>query len=221
VARARPTPATSAAPERVESSTTRSDGRGRQPGVPGGCRPRSRTDTYSVLSSTVSTMKKSVARMPAACARRNARQFADARHGADGGDGAAARREYSSPTRRSRACGAHLADAGSPTSDSPASSGGRPGLRGWVHFAGDHGPMPAQQRLWRDQERPPRRPGQRPVLDALHLAAQHRDLMLQHENLKLLGGVAAGSPGQQGHQSAREQIRERQHRQTMIPNSRR
>jgi hypothetical protein len=78
-----PPPATSAAPEPVESSTTRLDGRGRQPGVPGGCRPRSRTDTYSVLSSTVSTMKKLVARMPAACARRNARQIADARRGAD------------------------------------------------------------------------------------------------------------------------------------------
>jgi len=40
--------------------------------------------TYSVLSSTVSTVKKSVARMPAACARRNARQLVDARRGAGG-----------------------------------------------------------------------------------------------------------------------------------------
>jgi hypothetical protein len=45
--------------------------------------------------------------------------------------------------------------------------------------------------------------------------------MLQHENLKFLSGVAAGSPGQQGRQSAREQIQEGQHHQTMIPNSRR
>jgi hypothetical protein len=40
--------------------------------------------------------------------------------------------------------------------------------------------------------------------------------MLQHESLKFLGGVAAGSPGQQGHQSVREQIQEGQHHQTMI-----
>jgi len=35
-----------------------------------------------VLSRTVSTVKKSVAMMPAACARRNARQVTDARRGA-------------------------------------------------------------------------------------------------------------------------------------------
>jgi hypothetical protein len=38
--------------------------------------------TYSVVRRTVSTVKKSVAMMPAACARRNARQVTDARRGA-------------------------------------------------------------------------------------------------------------------------------------------
>jgi hypothetical protein len=38
--------------------------------------------TYSVVSRTVSTVKKSTATMPAACARRNARQVTDARRGA-------------------------------------------------------------------------------------------------------------------------------------------
>jgi hypothetical protein len=38
--------------------------------------------TYSVVRRTVSTVKKSVAMMPAACARRNARHVTDARRGA-------------------------------------------------------------------------------------------------------------------------------------------
>jgi hypothetical protein len=45
--------------------------------------------------------------------------------------------------------------------------------------------------------------------------------MFQHEDLEFLGGVAASSPVQQGHQAAREQIQEGQHHQTMIPNARR
>ncbi len=40
------------------------------------------TYRYSVVSRTVSTVKKSVAMMPAACVRRNARQVTDARRGA-------------------------------------------------------------------------------------------------------------------------------------------
>jgi len=38
--------------------------------------------TYSVVSRTVSTVKKSVATIAEACARRNARQVTDARRGA-------------------------------------------------------------------------------------------------------------------------------------------
>ena len=38
--------------------------------------------TYRVVSRTVSTVKKSVATMPEACARRNARHVTDARRGA-------------------------------------------------------------------------------------------------------------------------------------------
>jgi len=38
--------------------------------------------TFSVVSRTVSTVKKSVATMPEACTRRNARHVTDARRGA-------------------------------------------------------------------------------------------------------------------------------------------
>jgi hypothetical protein len=41
-----------------------------------------KNSTYNVVSRTVSTVKKSVARVPAACARRNPRQVTDARRGA-------------------------------------------------------------------------------------------------------------------------------------------
>jgi hypothetical protein len=41
-----------------------------------------KNNTYSRRSQMVSTVKKSQARIPAACSRRNARQFVLARHGA-------------------------------------------------------------------------------------------------------------------------------------------
>jgi hypothetical protein len=90
----------------------------------------------------------------------------------------------------------------------PGGSGGRPGLRGWVHLRvtmarcqrsnvsgvtrNDRHADRGSARLSKASSAPVRRP----VLDPLHLAAWHRDLMLQHENLKFLGGVATGSPGQ-------------------------
>ena len=147
--------------------------------------------TYSILSSTVSTVTKPVARMPAACARRNARHVAGASRGAGG------------RWRRRSTARILVADTAIPSLRSarpPRRAGQRPAQRGEQH------------------------PVRRPVLDPLHLAAQHRDLMLQHEDLEFLGGVAAGSPVQQGHQAARAQIRADkggQHHQTMIPNARR
>ena len=74
---------------------------------------------------------------------------------------------------------------------------------------GDQPPMPAQQRLGLDQEARPMSPGQdatdrgkqRPVgglqPGTWSLAAQDRELVAQHQDLEVLGGVAAGEQREQ------------------------
>jgi hypothetical protein len=71
--------------------------------------------------------------------------------------------------------------------------------------AGDQQPVPAQQRLWSDEEAGPPGSGeytadggqQRPVgkfeLGAGGLAAEHGELVAQHQDLQVLGGVAVAS----------------------------
>jgi hypothetical protein len=67
---------------------------------------------------------------------------------------------------------------------------------------GDQPPMPAQQRLWRDEEAGPTGWGQ----DA------DGELVAQDKDLQVLGGVAAGEQGEQLDGAAQGQVGEsRQH----------
>jgi hypothetical protein len=69
--------------------------------------------------------------------------------------------------------------------------------------AGHEPPVPAQQRLGRDEEARPTGPGEHPAdrgeqgpvagpeFGSCALAAEHRELMPQDEDLKVLGSVTA------------------------------
>jgi hypothetical protein len=86
--------------------------------------------------------------------------------------------------------------------------------------AGDQASVPAQQRVGRDEEAGPATSGQhaadrgeqRPVggfqPGAGHLAAEHRELVAQHEDLQVLGGVAADQQHEQLDGAAQREIRE-------------
>jgi hypothetical protein len=91
-----------------------------------------------------------------------------------------------------------LVERGSPR----ATTGVGPGAR-------DEAAVPAQQGLWLDQEAGPAGSGQDaadggeqgPVggfeLGPWSLAAEHGELVAQDEDLKILGGIAAGEQGEQ------------------------
>jgi hypothetical protein len=86
--------------------------------------------------------------------------------------------------------------------------------------AGDQAAVPAQQRLGLDEEAGPAGPGQdaadggerRPVggleLGSWSLAAKHSEPMAQNEDLKILGGIAAGQEGEQLDGAAQRQVGE-------------
>jgi hypothetical protein len=175
------------------------------------------TDTYSRVSDTAQSMwKKSTARIVAACARRKVRQRSS--RAAGGGIRCERRilrmvpapircpRRRSSPwTRTTPQRGLSRASLTISSASSPA-SGGRPGALGWVHFLGDHAPVPAQQCSRGDDPVRPQRlgqePGQRgeqrpvrpsdPRLGAA--AAQHRHLVTQDQDL---GVLRRRGPGRQ------------------------
>ncbi len=110
--------------------------------------------------------------------------------------------------------------------------GGRPGLRGWVHLRVTRArcQRSSVSGVTRNDRHADRGSARLSKANSARSTGRYsirftwrrsnRDLMLQHENLKFLGSVAAGSPGQQGHQSARKQMQEGQHHQAMIPNAR-
>jgi hypothetical protein len=86
--------------------------------------------------------------------------------------------------------------------------------------AGDEAPVPAQQRLRGDEEAGPAGPGQdtadgseQGAVGGLepgswHLAAQHEQLVAQHEDLQVLGGVAAGEHRERLDGAAQRQVRQ-------------
>ncbi len=90
--------------------------------------------------------------------------------------------------------------------------------------AGDQPPVPAQQRLWGDQEAGPAGPGQRAAdrgkqgavgrlqLGSWNLAAEHGELLAQHQDLQVLGGVATGEQREELDGAAQREVGEfRQH----------
>jgi hypothetical protein len=86
--------------------------------------------------------------------------------------------------------------------------------------AGDEAPVPAQQRVGLDEEAGPAGPGQdaadrgeqRPVggLEpwSWGLAAQDGELVAEHQDLKVFGGVAAGKQHERLHGAAHREVRE-------------
>ena len=80
--------------------------------------------------------------------------------------------------------------------------------------AGDHAPVPAQQRLGLDEEARPAGPGQdaaerreqgpvgRLQPGSRRLAAQDDELVAQDEDLEIFGGVATGELGEQLNRAA-------------------
>jgi hypothetical protein len=86
--------------------------------------------------------------------------------------------------------------------------------------AGDQASVPTQQRLRPDEEARPAGPGQyaagrgkqRPVgkleLGSWDLAAQHGELVAEHQDLKVLGGFAAGEQHEQLEGAAHREVRE-------------
>jgi len=80
--------------------------------------------------------------------------------------------------------------------------------------------VPAQERLGPDEEAGPAGSGERPAdrgeqgavggleLGAWDLAAEHSELMTQHQNLQVLGGVAAGEQRERLDPAAQREIGE-------------
>src|SRR6266700_6237757 len=170
--------------------------------------------TYSVLRRTVSTVKKSTATMPEACARRNARQVTDPAEAPAGAHCAAAPLGWWWLPPIFRASSARPGCAGSPTwilsgqpqdqhnhiageRRAPAS---RLGLR---PLAGDQPAVPAQDRIRGDKEARPARARERAAqhrqertvggleLRSLDLAAQHGELVAEHGDLDVFGVLAS------------------------------
>ena len=91
----------------------------------------------------------------------------------------------------------------------------------WVGPAtGDEVGVPAQQRSGRHEPHPAQRDGQQPAQRTEHgavqpgqpwpgvVAAQHGDLMTQHQNLDVLGGIRAGEQRQPAQHAGKHQVRE-------------
>jgi hypothetical protein len=86
--------------------------------------------------------------------------------------------------------------------------------------AGDEAPVPAQQRVGLDQEAGPDRPGQhaadrgqqRPVSrlepGSWDLAVKDGELVAQHQDLQVFGGVAAGEQHERLHGAVHREVRE-------------
>jgi hypothetical protein len=84
--------------------------------------------------------------------------------------------------------------------------------------AGHEPPMPAQQRLGLDEEARPAGPGQDAAdggeqgavgglePESWRLAAQDRELVAQHKDLEILGGVAAGERREQLDAAAQREV---------------
>jgi len=90
--------------------------------------------------------------------------------------------------------------------------------------AGDQPPVPAPQRLWGDQEAGPAGPGQRAAdrgkqgavgwfqLGSWNLAAEHGELLAQHQDLQGLGGGRKGEQREELDGAAQREVGEfRQH----------
>src|SRR6266540_2818665 len=157
-----------------------------------------KNSTYSVVRHTVSTVKKSVATMPEACARRNAR------HVTDGGR----RHRHSqllefaldAPVTPARVLPGQPHDQRNHVLGERWTATSRVGPR---PLAGDQAPVPPQDRAWRHEVDRPVGTGKRPAqdrknrtigraeLDSLHLAAQHTELVAQDRDLDVLGVLAA------------------------------
>ncbi|MGW4464743.1 hypothetical protein [Micromonospora sp. NPDC004704] len=96
----------------------------------------------------------------------------------------------------------------------------RPGMRVRPP-SGDQVTMPAQQRGRGDEEHRPAWAGQQPrqhrqyhpvgglEIGAGHLAAQHRHLMAEHQDLHILGPLVAGELGQHLQDLAKQQVHQR------------
>jgi hypothetical protein len=167
-----------------------------------------KNSTYSVVSRTVSTVKKSVATMPEACARRNARQVTDARRGAG-------RSPLPSSTVRML-----VADT-----EMRWTATSRVGLR---PLAGDQAPVPPQDRAWRHEEDRPLRAGKRlgqrcenrtvggSELGSLDLAAQHTELVAEDGDLHVLGVLASQAPEQGADEPPGHEVEEGQSHRPMV-----
>ncbi|HZD02606.1 MAG TPA: hypothetical protein VFA46_21185, partial [Actinomycetes bacterium] len=194
---------------------------------------------YSVLRRTVSTVKKSIATMAAACVHRKARQVTDARRGAG-------RSPLPSSTVRTVVADTDIPSffsspwAGSPTRVLPGqpqdqrnhgvgerrTSASRSGLG---PFAGHQPAVPPQDRVRGDKEARPaparKRSAQhrqqrtigRSELGPLHLAAQHVELMAEDGDLDVLGMLALQAPKQHADESACHEVEEGKGHWLIIP----
>ena len=195
-----------------------------------------KNSTYSRRSQMVSTVKKSQARMPAACWRRNARQVVAVGRGA-GVEPVAAQRGADRGCRDPDAEPEQLAlDAlVAPAWILPRQADDQllqllvkwrsPGSAVRVGpGAGDEPPVPAQQRLRPDEKARPAGSGQRTADRGEHrtvdrsepgswgLAAQHGQLVTEHQDLQVLASIAAGEQHEQLDGAAQGQVGElRQH----------
>jgi hypothetical protein len=96
---------------------------------------------------------------------------------------------------------------------------------------GDQLPMPAQQRSWADEPNIPTLPAQQTRQHRQHypilglqprprdLAAQHRNLMTQNEQLDVLRPLPSTAENDQCKQTPRKRVNHRQHHPAIIPQS--
>jgi hypothetical protein len=171
--------------------------------------------THTRRSSTVSTCRKSQARMPDAWLARNCRQVGEAPRGAGPRPTAARiRRIVPSPTR----CPSPISSpwmrlypqrgfcraSCSTSARTPAGTGGRPGAPGIGPFLPHQAPVSGQQGAWHHDPVQPQAPGQQPGEGgdhgtvspvrsrARHLTPQRGDLTPEDQDLHVLGSVTAG-----------------------------
>jgi hypothetical protein len=186
--------------------------------------------TYTRRSSTVSTCRKSQARMPDAWATRNCRQVGDARRGAGRarqrpGSGGSSPPPPGTPGRPARLECAGTLSAGSPTPVAPQARGPPPDRRASRSarvrpLPLDKASVPGQQGARSHDPVQPQLPRQQPRQGGEHgtvspvrprpgnLTTQHRDLMPEHQDLGVLGSVASRKERQPAERPDHEQVDE-------------